>query len=187
MATKSSGARSVYARGKKRPVGRGKKAATSKKASSARTTSKTSKSKSAKRAAKRPEVTAEQIEGQAAKYRSKASAYRNDPKKTEKLLKDAEAKARKNPGPISGRLQELATLMRLIRAYMRKDYRDVPWETVALAIGAVVYFVSPIDLIPDFIPVAGYVDDAALIGFVIASAANDLHNFREWEAEQQFT
>ena len=187
MTSKSSAARSGSVREKKKRVGRRKKAAPSKKASSARATGKTTKSKSAKKAAKQPKVTKTQIEDQAAKYRSKASAYRNDPKKTEKLLRDAEAKARKNPGPISGRLQDLATLMRLIRAYMRKDYRDIPWETIALAIGAVVYFVSPIDLIPDFIPVAGYVDDAALIGFVIASAANELHNFREWEAQQQFT
>lgn len=122
---------------------------------------------------------------QAKKYKSKASRYKNDPEQTEKLLKEAEEKARTNPGPISGRVQDLATLMRLVRAYYRKEYRDVPWETIALAIGAIAYFVSPIDLIPDFIPVAGYVDDAAVIAFVITSAANDLYNFREWEALQQ--
>lgn len=136
---------------------------------------------------KPPAVSAAQVEEQAAKYKRKAAGYRNNPEKTEKLLKDAEEKARKNPGPISGRLQDLATLMRLVRAYFRKEYRDVPWETVALAIGAIAYFVSPIDLIPDFIPIAGYLDDAAVIGFVIASAANDLHNFREWEAAKQMT
>jgi uncharacterized membrane protein YkvA (DUF1232 family) len=91
----------------------------------------------------------------------------------------------KNPGPISGQLQDLATLLRLVRAYFSKEYREMPWETIALAIGAIAYFVSPVDLIPDFIPVAGYVDDAAVIALVIASATNDLHNFREWEAQQQ--
>ena len=60
----------------------------------------------------------------------------------------------------------------------------MPWETIALAIGAIAYFVSPVDLIPDFIPVAGYIDDAAVIAFVIASATNELHSFREWEARQ---
>jgi uncharacterized membrane protein YkvA (DUF1232 family) len=132
-----------------------------------------------------PNVTVDQAKEQARKYKRKAARYRNDPEKTEKLLKDAEEKARKNPGAVSARLQDLTSLMRLVRAYVRKDYREVPWETVALAIGAIAYFVSPIDLIPDFIPVAGYFDDAAVIGFVIASAANDLHNFREWEARQE--
>ena len=145
----------------------------------------TAKSAPRKSANKPPAISKAQVKEQADKYKSKADKYRNDPKKAEDLLREAEKKARKNPGPISGRMQDLATLLRLVRAYFSKEYTDVPWETVALAIGAVAYFVSPIDLIPDFIPVAGYVDDAAVIGFVIASAANDLHNFREWEAEQQ--
>ena len=145
----------------------------------------TAKSAPRKSANKPPAISKAQVKEQADKYKSKADKYRNDPKKAEALLKEAEKKARKNPGPISGRMQDLATLLRLVRAYFSREYTDVPWETVALAIGAVAYFVSPIDLIPDFIPVAGYVDDAAVIGFVIASAANDLHNFREWEAHQQ--
>jgi len=132
-----------------------------------------------------PAISKAQVEEQADKYKRKADKYRNDPKKTEGLLKEAEQKARKNPGPISGRMQDLATLLRLVRAYFSKEYTDVPWETIALAIGAIAYFVSPVDLIPDFIPVAGYLDDAAVLGFALASAANDLHNFREWEAHQQ--
>ncbi len=35
-----------------------------------------------------------------------------------------------------------------------------------------------------FIPVAGYVDDAAVIAFVAAAIKSDLDNFLEWEAEQ---
>ena len=76
------------------------------------------------------------------------------------------------------------TLVRLVRAYVKGEYRDVPWETIALAIGALIYFISPIDAIPDFIPVVGYIDDAAVIGFVIASVYTDLNNFRDWEADQ---
>ena len=77
------------------------------------------------------------------------------------------------------------TLIRLVRAYVKGDYREVSWETVALAIGALLYFLSPVDLIPDVIPVVGYVDDAAVIGFVVASIYTDLNNFRDWEASQK--
>ncbi len=73
------------------------------------------------------------------------------------------------------------TLIRLVRAYVKGEYRDLPWETIALAIGALIYFLSPIDLIPDVIPIAGYMDDAAVIGFVVASIHTDLNNFRDWE------
>ncbi len=163
----------------------------------------TKKSEAAKPAAKKPaaatkpsgrpkkpaastsQPTKQQVKEQVRKYRKRADKYKNNPEKAEALLREAEEKARKNPGPMSARLQDLATLIRLARAYFGGAYRDVPWDTIALVVAAIAYFVSPIDLIPDFIPVAGYLDDATVIGFVLASVNNDLHNFREWEARKQ--
>jgi uncharacterized membrane protein YkvA (DUF1232 family) len=74
---------------------------------------------------------------------------------------------------------------RVSRLRSRASYREVPWETVALAIVAVAYFVMPFDLIPDFIPVAGLIDDAAVIVLVLASIDADLDRFAEWEAAQK--
>ena len=51
----------------------------------------------------------------------------------------------------------------------------------ALAIAAILYFVNPFDVIPDFIPGFGYLDDATVIGFVIASIGSDIRKFRRWE------
>src|SRR5215475_2455508 len=44
----------------------------------------------------------------------------------------------------------------------------VPWYAKALAIGVATYALSPIDLIPDFIPVLGYVDDLIIVPAGIA-------------------
>jgi uncharacterized membrane protein YkvA (DUF1232 family) len=134
-------------------------------------------------ATKSKRVTSKQAGEQAKKYRSKADSYRNDPEATEKLLKNAQDKARK--GPLSGRFDDITALVRLVRAYVKGEYREVPWESIALAIGALIYFLSPVDLIPDVIPVAGYVDDAAVIAFVVASLSTDLSKFRDWESRQQ--
>jgi len=51
-------------------------------------------------------------------------------------------------------------------------YRDprTPWYARLLAAGVVAYAVSPIDLIPDFIPVLGYLDDLLLVPLGIALA-----------------
>jgi uncharacterized membrane protein YkvA (DUF1232 family) len=125
-----------------------------------------------------------QAEEQTKKFRSKAEKYKNDPEATNKLLEEAQAKAKKQKGPLSGRFDDIMTLVRLVRAYVKGEYRDVPWETIALAIGALIYFISPIDAIPDFIPVVGYIDDAAVIGFVVASVYTELNNFRDWETGQ---
>jgi len=170
---------------------RSRKTASAKKPSTTSVAKRAAKTKSRtttpapKGPAAEPMISAAQVEEQTKKFRRKADKYRNDREKTEGLLKEAEEKARKNPGVISAQLQDLATLLRMVRAYFSRDYREMPWESIALAIGAIAYFVSPVDLIPDFLPVAGYVDDAAVIAFVIASASNDLQNFREWEARRQ--
>ncbi len=120
------------------------------------------------------------------KARNKAEEYARDPEKTRKLVDEALKKARqkKKRGPLGEVWKYLTAIIRLVRAYARRQYTDVPWETIVLSIAAIIYFVSPIAFIPDFIPVAGYVDDAAVIAFVAAAIKSDLDNFLEWEAEQ---
>jgi uncharacterized membrane protein YkvA (DUF1232 family) len=142
---------------------------------------------SEKRAAERTgkQVSRKQAADAAKKYRSRADRYRNDPEATDKLLKDAQERAKQQTGPLSGRFSDIQTLIRLVRAYRKGQYKEVPWETIALAIGALIYLLSPVDLIPDPIPVAGYVDDVAVIGFVVASITVDLENFRDWEETQK--
>ena len=43
------------------------------------------------------------------------------------------------------------------------------------------YLLMPIDLVPDFIPVIGYADDAALLALVLTRISGDLERFRAWE------
>ena len=54
----------------------------------------------------------------------------------------------------------------------------VPWYARALAAGVVAYAFSPIDLIPDFIPVLGYLDDLILVplGILLALRLITLHH-----------
>ena len=119
------------------------------------------------------------------KARSKAEEYARDPEKTKKLVDEALKKSRqKGKGPIHEVWKYLTAIIRLVRAYARRQYTDVPWETIVLSIAAIIYFVTPIDLIPDFIPVAGYVDDAAVLAFVASAIKADLKNFLKWETEQ---
>lgn len=46
-----------------------------------------------------------------------------------------------------------------------------PFQVKAIAIAALVYFISPIDAIPDVIPGAGFIDDAAAIAAAVAAIA----------------
>lgn len=82
----------------------------------------------------------------------------------------------------SGPLKELKALLRLIRAYVKGDYRDVSWESMVLIVAAVVYVVSPIDAIPDPLPVVGLTDDAAVLAFVLNLVRGEVDEFMKWEA-----
>ncbi len=132
----------------------------------------------------KPEEAVKSPEFQQAK--SKAEEYARDPEKAKRLVDEAIKKAKgKNKGPLGEVWRYLTALIRLTRAYFNRQYTDVPWQTIVLAIAALIYFVSPIDLIPDFIPVVGYLDDVTIISFVVASIKADLDNFLEWEDDQK--
>ncbi len=118
--------------------------------------------------------------------KGKAEEYARDPNKAKKLLIDALKKAKsyeRNRGPLTEVWGYLTAIFRLLRAYIRGDYRDIPWGPIVLVIVAIVYFVSAIDLIPDILPGIGLVDDAAVIGLVIAQTKVDLDNFLAWEVD----
>jgi len=116
---------------------------------------------------------------------SKAESYAKDPKRLRQLFEDATKKSRNIPkGPFAETWAYLMAMLRLIRAYYTGAYRAIPWQSLILIIIAVIYFVSPIDLIPDWIPVIGLIDDAFVVGLVLKSVKDDLDAFMEWETSQ---
>lgn len=79
---------------------------------------------------------------------------------------------------------DLMVLFRFVRAWARGEFREVPRKSVLWALFAIVYFLSPIDLIPDFLP-GGYLDDMFVIAFVVKRIRADLDRFEAWELEKK--
>ena len=73
------------------------------------------------------------------------------------------------------------TLGRMVKAYAFGRYREVPWKTMLLVVATILYFVNPIDLIPDWIPALGLTDDAGILMSVYASLTNEVDKFLSWE------
>ncbi len=117
--------------------------------------------------------------------RRQAESLAGDPEATHELLERATVKAERvrDVKRVQGFFADLGTLFRMIRSRIRGDYPDMPWRALVAAIAAVVYFVNPFDVVPDVIPVIGYLDDAAVIAFVLRMLSGDLLRFREWESE----
>ena len=109
-----------------------------------------------------------------------AREYRNAPERAMHLVAEAVKKADRHKGSLRKVISDLATLVRLVRAWFGKEYREVPWPTIAIAMGAIIYFVNPFDAIPDFIPGVGYLDDALVIGVTVKSIKTALDAFRVW-------
>ncbi len=81
-----------------------------------------------------------------------------------------------------GRLRsDLPLLVRLVKAWKEGLYPGLSIRTLASLAVAVLYVVSPVDFVPDFIPGIGFLDDAAVVALVLHSMAQDLAAFRTWE------
>lgn len=112
--------------------------------------------------------------------KGKARDYLNDDKKMEKLFQDFEEKLKLIPG-IGDRLSDIAVMLSMIRAYIKKQYTDVHLDTILFCIAAIIYVVNPLDIIPDTIPGIGLVDDAAAVGIVLQAAHKDLEEYKQWQ------
>lgn len=73
------------------------------------------------------------------------------------------------------------TLVRLVRSYITGEYRQIQNSTIVSGLGVLLYVLSPIDLVPDFIPVLGFLDDLSLISWFIGKFHVEITRFREWE------
>ncbi len=112
--------------------------------------------------------------------RNRAAEIVRSPDKLREMVAEAREKADSAGGatsPLSGVIEDLRTMFDLLRAVARGNYR-VRKETLILIAGAVLYFVIPIDVIPDFIPVAGFLDDAAVIAWVVKTCKTEIDLFR---------
>lgn len=115
----------------------------------------------------------------------RASGILQDPERLKKLLANSARKIRA-VGNDNDSLQKLKhqvnTFNRMIRAYVSGDYRNIPWKNVLMVTAGIVYFVTPLDLIPDFIPLTGFLDDLTVLMWVFNSVQDSIEEFEEWES-----
>ena len=102
-----------------------------------------------------------------------------------RLATNAVGYAHAHRGALRAVFTDLIAVTRLARAWATGRYTAVPWRTIALLSGALVYFLNPLDVVPDMIPLTGNLDDVMVIGLVVSAIRVDIERFTAWETERE--
>lgn len=88
----------------------------------------------------------------------------------------------------SGLLEKYSKLGKLmldmLKDYKNGVYRKVPWFTIGSIVFALLYVLNPFDIVPDFIPGFGYIDDLGVFTIALRFVETDLHKYLDWKLEE---
>ncbi len=81
-------------------------------------------------------------------------------------------------------LEDFRLLGTLIKDYWKGEYRDVSLGSIAVFVLSIIYVLSPIDILSDFIPLLGQIDDAFILLFCIFLLEKDLKKYQNWKSNR---
>ena len=110
---------------------------------------------------------------------AEAEKLLKDKDKLEEFLQKLEKKLETIP-KVGNALSALPTMVSLIKSYIKKEYTEIPLKTIIAIISAGIYFLSPVDLIPDVIPGIGYIDDATVVTVCLSLVGDDIEEYKKW-------
>ena len=98
------------------------------------------------------------------------------------LAKSEEIRRRfETGGPLGKFVDDFKLLFAVVRDYARGRYRKIPFWSIAAIVAGFLYVLNPLDLIPDFIPFFGQIDDAAVVAACLLMVRQDLHRYKKWK------
>lgn len=105
-----------------------------------------------------------------------------DKKQVEKFLLESYEFIKKLPinGPVYKAFKMVPLLLLMVKYYFDGKYKEIPVQTILSIIAAITYFITPLDAIPDMIPVAGHIDDLFVFNLCLESIEHDLKKFMLW-------
>ena len=106
------------------------------------------------------------------------------PEKIDEVIiheKEIEKKTKKlNRNHFEKLYMQVRLALQMIKDYKAKRYTEIPWRSIGLISIGILYFLNPLDLMPDFIPILGLTDDAVALAAIFKSLQSDLKLYCEW-------
>ena len=84
-----------------------------------------------------------------------------------------------------GFIQKIPVIARMVKSIMSKGGYKPEFKNVILPALVMLYLLSPLDIIPDWIPVIGVLDDLALLAMAIPMLTSEAEKFVVWEASRK--
>lgn len=82
---------------------------------------------------------------------------------------------------IGGTIAEVLDIISMLDDYYHGRYKKIPTAALLGSLGIIAYLVSPFDLIPDNVPILGFIDDAFIINTVVTLCVDkELERYRQW-------
>ncbi|MCG2431182.1 YkvA family protein [Aequorivita xiaoshiensis] len=72
----------------------------------------------------------------------------------------------------------------MLKDIKNRVYPEIPWFTIATIVLALLYVLNPFDIIPDFIPGIGYIDDVSVLAIGTGWVESDLHKYLDWKIKE---
>jgi uncharacterized membrane protein YkvA (DUF1232 family) len=87
----------------------------------------------------------------------------------------------KNSKNLSGLFDDLMLLSSLVKDYWKGRYRKIPYKAIAAIVFTILYVLNVVDLVPDFIPGLGLLDDATIVGLCLKMVSTDIEQYKIWK------
>ena len=82
---------------------------------------------------------------------------------------------------IGGTIAEVQDIISMLDDYYHGRYKKIPTVSLLCSLSIIAYLVSPIDRIPDNVPILGFIDDAFIINTVVTLCVDkELERYRQW-------
>ena len=114
---------------------------------------------------------------------AQSEALLNDKDELDDFLYRLEQKIKEMPF-VGKKFTMIPVMISLVKNYVQGKYTTVPYGTILAIMSALIYVLSPVDIIPDFIPFVGHLDDVAVIGLCLSMVKTDIDSYDVWRQSQ---